>query len=411
MALMSAACTTDMKENIVVNDNVRDQLVVSFGTDTKIQLNDEVKTVWSAGDKLSVFYQSTLNEGWLFDGATGDRKGTISRNPDDKRDRTGNLEDIVIVYPMDYNITASGTTLSTVDIPEVQTYIADSYGKDGNVMVGYSASADAEFQMKSVLGWVKLAMTGTGKVTKIDLTRADGGQIRGNAEIDYKTATGTLNTSSTYGKKITLNCGAGITLDATEPTYFYIGVFPQEFAANEFTVTVTGNGGELVKTQPTAFKVERNVITKFNSFEYNAEAVEEDDTPKPGNAQFSFYPSDFAIEDEESLRACNYILDLGVTTPGTAYLAMLLTDLGYPEEYAGYYMAQYSGEYIVEATDATSGVIKFGGYSFPYSGFVNNSTGFTIDDSEYIFGEMVLTPVEKGALTLFSMVGPGVDPM
>ncbi len=128
--------------------------------------------------------------------------------------------------------------------------------------------------------------------------------------------------------------------------------------------------------------------------------------PKPGNIQVAF--------NMEGMGPA--ILDFGVTTPG--YLAVAIDlDAFYGEDcppaLKGWYMAYaMSGNplgwaYEVVATDATSGVIRIstvnmnmdGGVTttdYPYSGYVNDATPFTIDGMLVMAeDDVVVTPVSK----------------
>ena len=57
------ACTQDvMNEQNAVNIATPDTITVGFeGSDTRIQLNEAMKTVWNKGDQVSVFYKSFDN--------------------------------------------------------------------------------------------------------------------------------------------------------------------------------------------------------------------------------------------------------------------------------------------------------------------------------------------------------------
>ncbi len=389
LALVSVACTTDMKEDVIVND-VPESLVISCDPDAKVHLNEAVKTVWDAGDALSVFYKSTLNENWQFDGATGDRSGTISRSPNDQRDRTDKVNDIVIAYPLNYEIAISGSSLTKVEAPATQTYLADSYGKDGNVMIAYGKSNDQSFQMKSLLGWIRLSMTGTGTVTKIELTRNNkgnnNGRLAGPVTVDYKTLAYTF-TGTNYLERavLTLNCN-NVILNKTTPTDFHIGVLPQTLTGG-FTITVTGDGvADFTKSITKDVTVTRNKITKLEAFEYNK--VE------------TSYATPEGLQLQCEIMAMPGILDLGYTTPGEALLA---ADSGFmmgDNEPSGIYalIPGYSWNYMISATDASSGTITISGHpqlngTMRYSNYVNDSTPFSIDASD-VFGDVLdVTPV------------------
>lgn len=82
-ATMFAACSKDKTEDInVLPDNIQphDVLQVSVGDEdeSRIQL-DNGKTVWTQGDKVSVFYKTTGNECYQFTGNTGDTRGSIMK--------------------------------------------------------------------------------------------------------------------------------------------------------------------------------------------------------------------------------------------------------------------------------------------------------------------------------------------
>ena len=57
--LLFAACATDQTTDIL--PSVPNVLTAAFEEDTRIQLNEEQKTVWTKGDYLSVFNKSDLN--------------------------------------------------------------------------------------------------------------------------------------------------------------------------------------------------------------------------------------------------------------------------------------------------------------------------------------------------------------
>ena len=78
VATMFAACVTDgvNDPSVAIEDLAPKTLTVSFeGADSRIQLNEVGKTVWTKGDLVSVFYRSNANQKWQFQGETGDRTG------------------------------------------------------------------------------------------------------------------------------------------------------------------------------------------------------------------------------------------------------------------------------------------------------------------------------------------------
>lgn len=298
-ATLFVACAKDAinePAGIILDDNRT--LTVSFEgdtEDTRIQLNEEKKSVWTEGDLLSVFYRSTTNEQWQFAGKTGDRSGNILP-VDSSVVPTPTTNEIVVVYPYNagyfYN---SDTKNVQASLPAEQSYLKDSYGLDGNVMV--SQSEYNQVSLKSVCGWLKLQLTGAGETVKFITLRSNAGeQVAGELYINTADATstlaselaesdgdgevgGTLVRPGTILTEVTLNCGAGVAL-GKEATAFYIALPPQTFE-NGFTVDIIAtDGSTMTKTTDKALAIERNYIQPMSAFAYTPTTPA---TPKPAN--------------------------------------------------------------------------------------------------------------------------------
>ena len=300
-AVMFVACEqiSINEEHSVVEENLR-SLQVSFEEDdTRIQLNEDRKTVWTKDDRVSVFYRSNVNEEWRFMGETGDITGEL--NPvDNSICPPETLNRVVVVYPYNsdyffntetYNIQAS--------LPEVQNYLEGSYGTNGNIMVS-SNEAD-QVSLKSVCGWLKLQLTGEGEVVKsitfrgnkeeqvagrIYINTADASSILsstpGDATEGGSNEDGSENTGGTGGAlvrpdtvftELTLDCGEGVTL-SSEATAFYIALPPQTFA-DGFSVEVTApNGATITKSTTNKLDIERNCIQPMKAYEVDFPILE-----------------------------------------------------------------------------------------------------------------------------------------
>ena len=277
-----AACEQvfiDVANDVAESDR---SLSVSFeGDDTRVQLNEAQKTVWTEGDLLSVFYRSTVNEKWQFMGKTGDRTGDIVP-VDNSVNPPATHNHVVVVYPYNedyfyntetYNIEAS--------IPAVQHYLKDSYGTNGTLMV--SSSEFNKVSLKSVCGWLKLQLTGEGEVVKsITLRGNDGEQVAGLIYVDSANATakfastkgeagdevgGTLVRPGAILTEVTLDCGDGVTL-GEEATAFYIALPPQTFEKG-FEVEITSaDDTKMVKSSSDTLTIERNHIQPMAAIKF-----------------------------------------------------------------------------------------------------------------------------------------------
>ena len=113
-ATMFAACSKDTTEDInVLPDGI---LRVSFSEDdSRVQLDENSRTVWNEDDLISVFNKTDGNECWRFDGKTGDRVGTISRVSGSAGGSA--IGKIFAVYPYAESNTVSADGTITTEIP------------------------------------------------------------------------------------------------------------------------------------------------------------------------------------------------------------------------------------------------------------------------------------------------------
>ena len=274
-----AACTNDATEDVIVD--VPETLTVSFEESSRVQLQND-KTVWSVGDLVSVFYRSDANQQWKFQGKTGDRTGTLKRVSTPQA--TEKLSKVVVVYPYNENYYINPETCNIqAFMPAEQTYLEDSYGLDGNIMI--SQSEYNQFSLKNVCGWLKIQLKGDGQVVqKITLKGNNGEQVAGELYIDSADATATLATEmggaaddavggslvfeDAILTEVTLNCPDGVTL-GSEATAFYIALPPQEFS-NGFNIKVTyADDTTMTKSTTNKIVIERNVIQPMDALYYD----------------------------------------------------------------------------------------------------------------------------------------------
>lgn len=284
------ACSQFESEMRPEADAQREVITLSLGEDdTRVQLAAG-KSVWTKDDRISVFRNNNSNQMWGYTGETGARYGTFVEESAGEA-ATEEFEHIVVAYPYssDYYITPNegGYTLEAL-LPEHQTYIKDSFGTDGVLMVGQSL--DMEFALKNVCGWLKLDITGNGEVIdKITVRGNRGEQVAGliyvssedgssmtaeafnSAEqsgLESNILSGALVAEDDIKRKVALYCTEGVKLSA-EPVSFYIALPPQEFA-DGLTIDIHSTEACLVMEKSTAgFTVERNHIHPMRSFEFS----------------------------------------------------------------------------------------------------------------------------------------------
>ena len=284
-----AACTNDsVEEQVAIRHEAPETITVGFeDDDTRIQLNEAQKTVWTKDDMVSVFYRSNANQKWQYTGETGARTADLTCV--DAGEATATMNRVVVVYPYSENYYINTETYNVqATLPAVQTYLEDSYGLDGNIMI--SSSEYNQFSLKSVCGWLKLQLTGNGeKVKSITLRGNNGEQVAGELYINSADATAALSSDTgsaddgetggaggglvfedTILKEVTLDCGEGVTI-GSEPTAFYIALPPQTFEQG-LTVDVNCKGYNpmSITTQKTV-AIERNHIQPMAEVAFSSE--------------------------------------------------------------------------------------------------------------------------------------------
>ena len=291
--IVFAACSKDAineQQNVqTIVDEAPATLVVGFeeGDDTRIQLNEAQKTVWTKGDLVSVFYKSDANQKYEYRGETGERTAELHKVS--AGSSTTKMGYVVVAYPYneEYIISPASGNLETM-LPAVQHYAVDSYGVGDNLMV--SCSEFTQFSLKSVCGWLKLQLTGNGeKVKSITLRGNNGEQVAGLIHVDTKSAEATLyseqvapdDNGNANGSlvvdgamvtELTLDCGEGVTL-GKNATAFYIALPPQTFE-NGLTIEIEDTDAlKMTKSTDKAVIIERNTIQPMTSFEVDVKPV------------------------------------------------------------------------------------------------------------------------------------------
>ena len=282
-AFTFAACEqAPIEEQSAIRHEVPETITVGFeGDDTRIQLNEAQKTVWTKDDLVSVFYRSNANQQWKYDGETGARTAELKRV--DAGTATRDIDRVVVVYPYDENYYINPETYNVqASLPAVQNYLQNSYGTNGNIMI--SSSEYNQFSLKSVCGWLKLQIMGDGeKIKSIKLRGNNGEQVAGELYINSVDATaalaadmgsaddnnagGNLVFDDTILEEVTLDCGEGVALGKSA-TIFYIALPPQTFTQGIYVAIEDTEGYVMEQSTDKAVTITRNTILPMATFEF-----------------------------------------------------------------------------------------------------------------------------------------------
>lgn len=247
------------------------ELVVNFeGYESRIQLDEECRTVWTKGDRVAVIYASAANEEWAYQGETGERVGHLK--PAVPNNAFDGETMVAMVYPYNNYSYDVATSSFKATLPATQSYLKASYGLDGNIMAGMIGSPTT---LRNVCGWLRLSIKGDGELVQSIKFRGNGGeQVAGEILVNSVDATSTLTTTASKAlSEITLNCGDGVKLSTTAKTFF-IALPPQTFSEG-FTIEVQCDEDRVMtKSTSKSLTIDRNCISPMSAFDFEADKVD-----------------------------------------------------------------------------------------------------------------------------------------
>ena len=237
-----------------------------FNKGTKTSLNGSGNVLWKLGDQVSIFAASTVNEQYqVSDDSDGKTAATLNKIPAGGFVAGTDIDNNVAFYP--YASTAELSkngddyVISDIELPATQTYTAGSFGNGAFPMATVTSSTeDMNLKFKNVLGGLKLQLKGTATITSITVTGNNDEILCGDAEVT--TTYGgvpSISLSDASAKTVTLDCGAGVTLDSETATPFIIALPPMTMTGG-FTVVVTDTEGKEMEIKTT----KSQTITRSN---------------------------------------------------------------------------------------------------------------------------------------------------
>lgn len=266
---------TDVQEQKAVFTATIDDGFDNDATRTSLDSNGNV--LWKAGDQVSIFYKSTINEQYQVTDAS-DGKTTAGLSPVSSTSGSsesspsfvagGEITNNVAFYPYasgtELSKTGSAYTLSKVQLPTTQVYAEGSFGNGAFPMAAVTSSTtDMNLKFKNVLGGLKLQLKGSAKIASITVIGNADEILCGSANVTVSsTAVPKISLTDTDAdaKTVTLNCGtAGVQLNSETATTFIIALPPVTMAKG-FTVTVTDTYGRNMKIETT----KSQTITRSN---------------------------------------------------------------------------------------------------------------------------------------------------
>ena len=271
--LLLASCVAKMEED----HNLDAPRYTSFyatvegqEAETKVYADENMKVLWNADDRITVFNQLTYNSQFRFTGDDGDNAGDFELIPPAELATGNNLDNIYAVYPYSTGnkITNNGNTI-TLSLPAEQQYKANSFGIGANTMI---AVTDDNFLLfKNVGGYLSLRLYGDNvSVSRITIQGNNHEKIAGKADISV--GVGVLPSVSMTEEAteiVSLVCDPAVKIGTSSEDYteFWLVLPPTTFTEG-FTLTVTDElGGVFQKTTSNPLTVSRSTIEWMTALE------------------------------------------------------------------------------------------------------------------------------------------------
>ena len=246
-----------------------------FNSETKTSLDGEGNVLWKREDQVSIFAGSTVNEQYqVTDDSDGKTAATLNKIPAGGSVAGGEFDNNVAFYPYASaaEIAKSGRdyVISKIVLPATQNYAAGSFGNGAFPMATVTSSTeDMNLKFKNVLGGLKLQLKGTATITSITVKGNNNEILCGDAEVT--TTYGgvpSISLSDASAKTVTLDCGAGVTLDSETATPFIIALPPMTMTGG-FTVVVTDTEGKQMQIKTTKLQtITRSNLLKMPAVNY-----------------------------------------------------------------------------------------------------------------------------------------------
>ena len=217
------------------------------------------KHSWEADDAISVFPGTNSNACFtLIEGAesnSGKFSGSVNLGEGE----------FFAVYPYSKDIVLSDEAL-TVEYPAVQSWRADkaSYDKNSYLMVANGTKESLNF--KNATAVVRLSLTGSATITKIELKSIGHEAIAGTAEVSFENGEPVVSLS---GADDTITLNAAVTL-TDEAKHFFVSIPPVALSKG-FSVTIYDNAGyAMTKNHTFNRTINRNTVVEMPTFAYVA---------------------------------------------------------------------------------------------------------------------------------------------
>ena len=267
LLLLVASCTTEIDQQFgsraaipggkpVFKASVEECSV----PETKVYADENMKVLWNADDRISIFNMTTSNAEYAFEGEDGDTAGGFEWVSEG--DGGEDIDCVYAVYPYQPGTMVSTSGVVTMTLPAEQSYKVHSFGVGANTMVAVTDGTFLAF--KNVGGYLSLRLYGDNiSVRRITIRGNSGEKIAGKGMVEMPmggTPTVTMDDSGTDA--VSIVCDPAVKLGKSETSYtdFWFVIPPVKFTGG-FEITVVDDmGGTFTRKTTKSFEVKRNTL-------------------------------------------------------------------------------------------------------------------------------------------------------
>ena len=234
--------------------------------ETRIYADENMKVLWNADDRISIFEKKTYNYQYKFLGEDGETAGDFEKVTTSGFHTGGDVDYYYAAYPYRTSNKLSNSGVLTMVLPAEQYYKENSFGIGSNTMVAVS---DGDFlAFKNVCGYLSISLWGDDvSVSKVTIQGRNGEKIAGKASISipFGGLPETTMDVNTATESITIECNPVLKVGSTssECTTFWFAIPPVTFSKGLTITIVDDRGGVFTKSASKEIKIERNKLARM----------------------------------------------------------------------------------------------------------------------------------------------------
>lgn len=272
--IMNSCTQSGFKENAFIDSN-RDSWIFYasfYEDDSRTILNEQMRNIWCADDRISIFMGNTYNHHYKFNGVTGDTNGSFSKVEDPFI--TGEiLSANYALYPYSEDNSIDDNGIIHTSLLATQSYAENSFGLNSNTMVAVTENLESRFlAFQNICGYVRVLLYGENITLKeVSLYGNNEEILAGPTQIlaNYNQEPQITMDGATE-KMLSIDCGEGINIGSTEyNATSFVFVVPPQTMEKGFTIVATDiNGNSFTKMSNKSQEVKRNTILSMPTLKW-----------------------------------------------------------------------------------------------------------------------------------------------